>query len=222
MSIFDATQVAPVQTAPTHPVGKFPAFISGAENKPTKDNSSGYLEIMFTTQAGKIPMRYNLWHEKEQVARIAQGQLSALCHATGVMRVDVNGGAKEFLNAQCQIEVTMQADGKYTQVSYVYDIHGNEPTASGYGKAPASAASAPPFQQAPAPAQAPPQQQPYAAPAQAQQQAFPNPGASPPGWPPAQQPQAGNVPAQAPFQQAPAQAPMQQQAPAGQPPWQPR
>ncbi len=167
---FDASQIAPKQAGTTHPIGKFPAKVSATSIEPIKSGDGGMFIVEFTTPAGQTVMRYNLWNPSEVAVRIAQGQLSALCHATGVFKLDWQNDGAALINANCQIEVVDQLDKEkkptgYTQISKVYDANGNEP-----GK---------------------PSQQPTVAPQQGQQwggqQANPQPAANPqpspsPAW----------------------------------------
>lgn len=133
---FDATQFAPDQGGPAHPVGKFHAVISNTEVKPTKDGNGGMFVIEFTTEAGKISNRYNLWNSSQDAVRIAHGQLSALCHVTGVHRVDMSNEGAALRNARLMIEVGKQrGEETYTEVKRVYDSNGNEPGKAGAGPA---------------------------------------------------------------------------------------
>jgi len=130
---FDAQQFAPKQVGTTHPTGKFPATITNTSIEPTKNADGGMFIVEFTTQAGSIVMRYNLWNPSAQAVSIAQGQLSALCHATGIFKLDWANDGAALKNAHCQIEVVDQIDKQtkqpngYTQVAKVYDANGNEP-----------------------------------------------------------------------------------------------
>lgn len=203
---FDANQHQPKQGIGSHPIGKFPATISGTSCEPTKDQSGGMFIVEFTTPAGQIMTRYNLWNQSPKAVEIAHGQLSALCHATGIFKLDFNNDGAALRNARCMIEVSYQKgeeptaekpQGGYVEVKKVYDAAGNEP-----GKAPVGA---------PQPQGAPMQQQPnggWAAPqqpAQPQQPANPAPG----GW----------APQQGPAPQANTNPGWQQNASPSNPPW---
>lgn len=130
---FDANQYAPKQAGTTHPIGKFPATISNTSIEPTKDGQGGMFIVEFTTQAGSISQRYNLWNQSEKAVQIAHGQLSALCHATGVFKLQWENDGAALRNGKCQIEVVEQIDKEtkqpngYTQVAKVYDVNGDEP-----------------------------------------------------------------------------------------------
>lgn len=129
---FDATKIEPNQGMPKHPTGKFPAMISetGTDGK----DETGYFFVVFSTPSGQIRKQYNLWTKSTepnmlQMVDIANRNLSALCHATGIFRL---GDGRELLNARCMIEVTPQTKKpEFNEVSKVYDAQGNEP-----GKAP--------------------------------------------------------------------------------------
>lgn len=149
---FDATKYDPTQGNFTkHPIGKkFQAVVSEVSTKENNNKDGGYFEVIFTTPAGQIANRYNLFFTnpndgQKKSQEIAQKQLSALCHATGIFRL---GDGRELLNARLLIDVDWQKgqeptpekpEGGYTQISKVYDASGNEP-----GKAPAPAQAAAP------------------------------------------------------------------------------
>ena len=134
---FDANQHAPKQLGAIVPPGKWPFQISNTSIVPTKANDGGMFVVEFDTPQGRISMRYNLWNQNPKAVEIAHGQLSALCHATGVFKVDYGNEGAALRGAQGMIEVALQDPEKpdgYTEVKRVYDKNGNEP-----GKAPAAA-----------------------------------------------------------------------------------
>lgn len=140
---FDATQFKPEQLGDKHPPGNFQAMITHTEIVPTKSQDGGMLNIHFKTPAGTIIKRYGLWNPNEKTVEIAQKQLSALCHATGIFKLDYTNEAAALRNARCVIDVNWQKgdeptaekpEGGYTEVKKVYDPNGNEP-----GRIPAAA-----------------------------------------------------------------------------------
>lgn len=144
---FDAAQIQPqYNIGSNHPVGLFDAVISNTGMKPVKDKpNNGYFEIEYTTPAGKISDRFNLWNDNPQAVDISQKQLSAVCHATGIFRIASfrQSQGAELRNARLKIEVGYQKGqepsstnptGGYTEVKKIFDANGNEP-----GKAPAGA-----------------------------------------------------------------------------------
>lgn len=131
---FDATQFQPSQSVGTHPAGTFDAQISNTAIKPTKDGDGGLFEVEFSTPAGRISNRYNLWNKSPQATEIAHKELSALCYATGIFKLDWQNEGAALRNARCKIEVAKQANNDYMEVKRVLDVNGNEP-----GRAPAAA-----------------------------------------------------------------------------------
>lgn len=133
---FDANQFQPKQGMEGHPVGQFPFNISNTSIEATKDNTGGMFVVEFTTPTGVAKMRYNLWNSSPKAVEIAHGQLSALCHATGVYRLDWGNEGAALRNAVGQIVVGYQKGeepspekphGGYTEIKKVLDRNGNEP-----------------------------------------------------------------------------------------------
>ena len=147
---FNAEQFKPNQSGQPHPVGsKFDFQITNTEIVQTKDQQSGMFVVEFTTPAGSIVSRYNIWNANPKAAEIAHGQLSALCHATGVFRLDWQNDGAALRGARGKLDVGYQkgeeptADrphGGYVEVKRVYDVNGNEP---GRGPAPNAAQAQP-------------------------------------------------------------------------------
>lgn len=146
---FDARQVQPKQGGGRHPVGnKFPFRITSTEAKATKHDpgqqpKGGLFAVEFTSPAGSIIFNYNLWNESEQARKIANEQLSALCHATGIFQLDFKNDGAALRGAQGLMDIGFQKgnepsaekpEGGYVEIKKIYDMAGNEP-----GKAPAQA-----------------------------------------------------------------------------------
>jgi hypothetical protein len=88
---FNANEVAPSSSFDPLPAGKYLAAITASEMKPTKDGGGSYLNVELTVIDGpykerKVWDRLCLKHANPQTVKIAQGNLSALCHAVGVMQ----------------------------------------------------------------------------------------------------------------------------------------
>lgn len=89
---FDATDVTPAQDlSDPLPVGWYGTEISGTALKPTKAGNGMILEVEHTISEGeykgrKTWSRFNVRNQNETAERIAKEQLSALCHATGVLK----------------------------------------------------------------------------------------------------------------------------------------
>lgn len=90
---FDATQVAPAQPRTPLPNGWFPVIITASEIKPTKDGSGTRLNFTFSVCQGhprenrKVVEGLNIANPNPVAQQIAQEQLSAICHATGVVHL---------------------------------------------------------------------------------------------------------------------------------------
>lgn len=102
---FDATNVAPSAPAAAIETGWYPTNIIMTEMKPTKAQDGFYLEIKFRISSGvnagrTLTSRLNLQNKSQQAVDIAYGELSAICHAVGKLRVGVaaelHGGALEI------------------------------------------------------------------------------------------------------------------------------
>lgn len=160
-AVFNANEVAPRQGGGAHPVGnKFPFTITHTFIKSTKDNKGGIFEVEFTSNVGSIKENYNLWNESETARNIAKGELSALCHATGIFQIDFKNDGAALRGAKGLMDIGFQKghepsaekpEGGYVEIKKIYDIAGNEP---GKNAAPQQQVTASGFQQVP-----PPQQQ---------------------------------------------------------------
>jgi hypothetical protein len=207
------------------PIGKgYKGVISETEMKPTKDGQGGYVQLKIMCIEGPLNGQFafdnlNLHNLNAKAVEIAQKQLSAYCHVTGVFQFN---DTNELCNRPFTFDIGPQKNNpENTEITAIYDINGNKP---GGGRptqqaAPAAPVYAPPAQVAPAytpPVQSVPGGWPGAgAPAapEPQQQAPASQGA----WPGAQPPAAPAPAAPAPAAPAAPWAPGAG-APAGQPP----
>lgn len=90
---FNADQVEPQTPMDVLPAGKYLCMAIASELKPTKNGSGEYLQITFEVIDGmgksrKIWDRLNIRNQNKQAEEIAQRQLSALCHAVGVIQLN--------------------------------------------------------------------------------------------------------------------------------------
>lgn len=88
---FDANNVDPADDFEPIPAGKYLAIITESEMKPTKSGNGRYLELTFHVLDGphkgrRLWSRLNLENPSAQAMQIAQGELSAICRAVGVMQ----------------------------------------------------------------------------------------------------------------------------------------
>jgi hypothetical protein len=88
---FDASQVDPSAIFDPLPPGKYLAEITDSEMKPTKAGNGEMLQLELTVIDGefknrKIWDRLCLRHPNPEAVKIAQANLSAICHAVDVLR----------------------------------------------------------------------------------------------------------------------------------------
>ena len=142
LNSFNPMEFDPSQGGGNWPLGKHPVIIESAEVKPTKDNSSGYLQLNLKVidgpNAGHTgPYRLNLYNQSQDAAAIAHRQLSAVCHVTQTFQLGPDGTQLQYLfNKPFVIEVGMQKGQEaqekgYTEIKRVYDMAGNEPGKQG-------------------------------------------------------------------------------------------
>jgi hypothetical protein len=89
---FDAANHAPREAVDVLPDGQYIAIIEASEWKKTKKGDGAFLELTLQVVDGackgrKVWDRLNLDNPNAVAVEIAQGTLSAICHATGVMKV---------------------------------------------------------------------------------------------------------------------------------------
>lgn len=109
--VFDASQVAPQQPMEALPPGFYNVVITDGEVKPGSNGTGIRMELEWTVLDGAFKGRkvwdgLNIENASAKAQEIAQQQLSAICHSTGVIRVvDV----QEFFNKPHQIKVDVEA-----------------------------------------------------------------------------------------------------------------
>jgi len=144
---FNANNFDPTQGVGGLPIGRHPVIIQSSDVKATKANDGGYLQLdlLITDgpQKGTVgAYRINLYNASEVAVGIANRQMSAISHVTGVFQIQ---DTAQLHNIPFVIEVGPQKnDPQYTEVKKVFDINGNEP-----GKAPAGGGAAQTQQQQP-------------------------------------------------------------------------
>ena len=88
---FNASEVEPTSNFEPLPAGKYLAAITDSEMKPTKNGNGSYLQLTFTVIEGQYKnrvlwARLNLDNPNATAEKIARSELSAICHAVGVMQ----------------------------------------------------------------------------------------------------------------------------------------
>jgi hypothetical protein len=89
---FDASQVAPQASTGPLPAGSYTAHIIESDVVPLKSGNGTGLKLTFEVIDGPYKGRrvwenLNIQHTNDDTQRIAQSQLSALCHAVNVIKL---------------------------------------------------------------------------------------------------------------------------------------
>jgi hypothetical protein len=146
---FDASQVAPQQSSGPLPAGVYLAHIVESDVQPLKSGNGEGLKLTFEIIDGqfkgrKVYENLNIRHSNEDTQRIAQSQLSALCHAVNVIKL-MDTAALHFKPVRINVTVR-EAQGIYKASN---NIKGYE-AASGGISAPATAPTPAPVAETPA------------------------------------------------------------------------
>lgn len=109
---FDASQIDPSVPFEALPPDKYLVEIAKSEMKPTKAGDGKYLELEYIVLEGeykgrKIWDRLCLDHPTPRTVEIAKANLSAICHAIGVMKP---GNSSELHHIPMFITVKMKKD----------------------------------------------------------------------------------------------------------------
>jgi hypothetical protein len=88
---FDAASVEPSEGFEPLPAGKYNAVITDSETRENKAGTGSYLRLTFQImddpyQGRLLWENLNLEHPNAQAVQIAQGKLSAICRAVGVLQ----------------------------------------------------------------------------------------------------------------------------------------
>ncbi|MCD8349999.1 MAG: DUF669 domain-containing protein [Planctomycetaceae bacterium] len=88
---FDASKIDPAGPSQPVPEGTYIVTIVKSERKKNKSSNGEHLELKFQIQDGPhkgrtVTGRLNLWNENQTAKQIAQGEMSAICRAVGVMQ----------------------------------------------------------------------------------------------------------------------------------------
>jgi hypothetical protein len=146
---FDASQVAPQQSSGPLPAGVYLAHIVESDVQPLKSGNGEGLKLTFEIIDGqhkgrKVYENLNIRHTNEDTQRIAQSQLSALCHAVNVIKL-MDTAALHFKPVRINVTVR-EAVGQYKASN---NIKGYEAVGGGIS-APATAPTPAPVAEAPA------------------------------------------------------------------------
>lgn len=146
---FDASQVAPQASTGPLPAGVYLAHIVESDVQPLKSGNGEGLKLTFEIIDGQFKGRkvwenLNIRHTSEDTQRIAQSQLSALCHAVNVIKL-MDTAALHFKPVRINVTVR-EAVGQYKASN---NIKGYEAVGAGIS-APATAPTPAPVAETPA------------------------------------------------------------------------
>lgn len=129
---FDASQVAPQQSTGPLPAGTYLAHITESDVQPLKSGNGEGLKLTFEIIEGQFKGRrvwenLNIRHANEDTQRIAQSQLSALCHAVNVIKL-MDTAALHFKPVRINVTVR-EAQGIYKASNNIkgYEAAGSTP-----------------------------------------------------------------------------------------------
>lgn len=117
MFTFDASTVAPQESFSPIPAGTYNARATKAEMKPLKSGNGLALSLAFQVMDGphanrQVFANLNVQHTNPDAQRIAQQQLSTLCHAVGVLRLSETT-LHQLCNKPVRIRVKIRQDAQY-------------------------------------------------------------------------------------------------------------
>ncbi len=166
---FDASTVAPQASYTPIPAGVYTVSIDDSEIKPTQKGGQMAvfrLRVLEGQHAGRtVFARINVRNPSQQAEQIGQAQLSALCHAAGVLQLSDTAQLHNKV-VRARVKIRKDATGQYedqNEVSGFEATGGPAPVAAGFvAQAPAAAPAAAGFvAQAPAAAPAAAAQPPW-------------------------------------------------------------
>lgn len=133
MTGFDASQVEPMGSREVLPKGDYLAVVTGAIKKQTKARNGNYLNIEFTIltegqyKGRKMWTNLNLDNPNQTAVNIARAELSSLCRATGVMKLDSEWELGPMQNRPMTLTVGVNENGWNGEPENVirnYDVAG--------------------------------------------------------------------------------------------------
>ena len=133
---FNATEVEPTSSFEPRAAGKYLAAITESEMKPTKNGSGSYLQLTFTIIEGEYKnrvlwARLNLNNPNATAVKIARSELSAICHAVGVLQPR---DSVELHNIP--LLITVKVKKREDTGELTNEIKGYEPKAAAAGQQP--------------------------------------------------------------------------------------
>lgn len=159
---FDASKVAPQERPAPIPAGVYNARIIESEVKPLGSGNGEGIKLTWEVIDGpcanrKVFQRINYRHINPQAEQIGQGQLSAVCHAVGVLQLQ---DTQQLHAKPCRIRVKIRKDasGQYDDQNEVSGVESIGTVQPGMPTVPTPPAPAPAAAAASAAAATPPWQ----------------------------------------------------------------
>ena len=114
---FDATTVAPAESIGPIPAGVYVAQVVESDVQPLKSGNGRALKLTFQVLQGpyanrKVWASLNIQHNNAEAERIAQQQLSALCHAVGKPRL-TDSTELHMKPVQIRVKIRKDDSGQY-------------------------------------------------------------------------------------------------------------
>jgi len=150
---FNAANVEPNVGFTPIPDATYKMTITASENKPTRSGNGSYLKLELTVADGeyqgrKVFTNLNLDNPNPQAVEIAQGDLSAICRAVGVM---APRDSVELHNLPLMCKVIVEArNDKPTEMTNTIKGYAAVQSQATTPQTPQSAVDTPPYQQPPA------------------------------------------------------------------------
>lgn len=149
---FDSTAVAPQEEFAPLPAGLYTAMITDSEVVPTKAGTGQMLKLTWKVIEGPLANRLifdriNVVNQSPKAEEIGQRQLSALCHAVGVLQMK---DTEQLHGIPCTVRVAISVD-KTGQYADSNEIKAYTAATGAAGQAKAAAFTAPPTRQVPPP-----------------------------------------------------------------------
>lgn len=145
---FDATKVEPQEAFTVLPAGSYIAQIEESEIRPTKSGTGQMLKLKWRILDGQYKNRVvfgnlNIVNQNPEAEKIGQRQLSALCHAAGVLQLQdtMQLHAKPI---KIKIKVRVDETGRYDDQNDVTGFESAGGMAAQALSMPAATASAAP------------------------------------------------------------------------------
>ena len=155
---FNANEVEPTAGFEPLPAGDYVAAIVQSEMKATKAGDGQYLQLNWQVLEGEYKNRIvfdrlNLHNRNETAVKIAQGTLSAICRAVGVMTPQ---DSSQLHDIPCRVKVRLTRDQngdltnneivKYEPIGGATHLRTQPEQGQQPGQAPQAANQAPPWQ----------------------------------------------------------------------------